>query len=74
LLDNNIEQYWRERDIQPHAYPGSFDLTTPPIGFVALAESMGVRGVKVEKAADVEQAVADMLDHDGPFLVHLITS
>ncbi|MGW4401139.1 thiamine pyrophosphate-binding protein [Amycolatopsis nivea] len=74
LLDNNIEQYWRERDIQAHAYPGSFDLAAPPLGFAGLAESMGVPGVKVEKAADVDRAVAGMLGHEGPFLVHLITS
>lgn len=74
LLDNNIEQYWRERDIQAHAYPGAFDLTTPPLGFVGMAESMGVPGLKVEKAAEVEPAVRDMLEHDGPFLIHLNTS
>jgi benzoylformate decarboxylase len=74
LLDNNIEQYWRERDIQAHTYPNSFDLATPPIGFVELAESMGVPGARVEKATEVEPAVRAMLEHDGPFLIDLLTS
>lgn len=74
LLDNNIEQYWRERDIQAHSYPNSFDLATPPIGFVELAESMGVPGARVEKATEVEPAVRAMLEHDGPFLIDLLTS
>lgn len=29
LLDDNIAQYWRERDIPEHGFPGSFDLSTP---------------------------------------------
>jgi benzoylformate decarboxylase len=74
LLDNNIAQYWQERDIAAHGYPGSFDLTVPPLGFVELAGAMGVAGVRVEKAADVEPAVRAMLEHDGPFLVDLVTS
>jgi len=74
LLDDNIAQYWRGRDVAAHAYPNSFDLTGPPLGFVALAEGMGVPGVRVEKATEVEPAVRAMVDHDGPFLVDLSTS
>ncbi|MGX4653737.1 thiamine pyrophosphate-binding protein [Micromonospora sp. SCSIO 07396] len=73
LLDLNIEQYWRERGIDPHAHPEGFDLSRPDIGFAALARSLGVEAVRVEKADDVEPAVRRMLAHRGPFLVDLIT-
>jgi benzoylformate decarboxylase len=74
LLDNNIEQYWREREIGAHALPGSFDLSHPEIGFVELAQSLSVPAVRVEKPDEVEPAVRQLLAHDGPFLVDLDTA
>jgi benzoylformate decarboxylase len=73
LLDLNIEQYWRERGIQPHDYPGGFDLSRPEIGFVELARGLGVDGIRVEKPGQVPAAVRRMLAHSGPFLVDLVT-
>ncbi|MFC6093557.1 thiamine pyrophosphate-binding protein [Saccharothrix lopnurensis] len=73
LLDLNIEQYWGERGIEHHDFPGSFDLSRPEIGFVELAKSLGVDAVRVEKASQVEDAVRRMLNHNGPFLVDLLT-
>jgi benzoylformate decarboxylase len=74
LLDHNIERYWRERSITPHGYPSGFDLSRPEIGFVALADSLGVEAVRVDKKSDVEDAVDRMLAHQGPFLVDLVTA
>jgi benzoylformate decarboxylase len=74
LLDHNIDQYWRERGIPAHGYPREFDLSHPEIGFVELAGSLSVAACRVEKPAEVEDAVARMLAHDGPFLVHLVTA
>jgi benzoylformate decarboxylase len=73
LLDHNIEQYWREREIHAHAFPSSFDLSYPEIGFVELARSLSVPAIRVEKTVDVEPAVRQLLAHDGPFLVDLDT-
>ncbi|KAB8178322.1 thiamine pyrophosphate-binding protein [Microbispora catharanthi] len=73
LLDDNIEQYWRERDVPPHAHPSGFDLARPEIDFPALARSMGVEAVRVDKPAQVERAVERMLSAPGPFLVDLDT-
>jgi len=73
LLDLNIEQYWRERGIDPHPHPDGFDLSRPDINFVDLARSLGVEAVRVQKADEVEPAVRRMLAHSGPFLVDLIT-
>ena len=71
LLDDNIEQYWRERDIDPHAFPASFDLSHPAIDFAALAQSLGVEALRVDKPEAAAGAVEQMLAHNGPFLVDL---
>ena len=36
--------------------------------FVKLAESYGIKGMKVDKEEDVEAAIKEMLEHDGPVL------
>ncbi|QFZ17019.1 thiamine pyrophosphate-binding protein [Saccharothrix syringae] len=72
LLDLNIEQYWRERGISPHAFPAAFDLSDPDIGFTGLAAALGVPGQRVEKLYEVDTAVEAMLAHDGPYLVDLV--
>ncbi|WP_248962181.1 thiamine pyrophosphate-binding protein [Sphaerisporangium perillae] len=73
LLDLNIEQYWRERDIPLHAYPRSFDLAHPDLGFVDIARGLGVEAMRVEKQGQVEEAVERLLFDDRPFLIDLIT-
>ncbi|QFY08208.1 thiamine pyrophosphate-binding protein [Nonomuraea phyllanthi] len=74
LLDDNLEQYWRERGIEAHPHPEGFDLSHPRIDFVKLAAGLGVPGVKVSKPAQVAAAVERMLAAPGPFLVDLITT
>lgn len=69
LLDDNIAQYWREREIPEHGFPGSFDLSRPEIDFAALARSLGAGGMRVEKPDEAVAAVGRMLAHPGPFLV-----
>jgi benzoylformate decarboxylase len=73
LLNDNIDQYWKERDITGHPHPRSFDLAYPEIDFVGLAGSLGVPGYRLEKAEDAANAVSRMLNHDGPFLVDVVT-
>ena len=48
LLKLNVQQYWRERGFDDHAFPGSFDLGDPEIRFDELARSMGVPATRVE--------------------------
>ncbi|MFE4638449.1 thiamine pyrophosphate-binding protein [Streptomyces sp. NPDC056773] len=71
LLDDNIAQYWREREIPEHGFPGSFDLSHPEIDFAALARSLGAGGMRVEKPDEAVAAVGRMLAHPGPFLVDI---
>ncbi len=74
LLDYNIDQYWRTRNIPAHDYPSGFDLSHPEINFTGLAESLGVRALRVEKPTQVPGAVESMLAHTEPFLVDLVTT
>ena len=57
LLDLNIEQYWREQGVPPHAHPDAFDLSRPEIAFTDLARALSVPAVRVEKPEQVPDAV-----------------
>lgn len=39
----------------------------------AVAEAMGIKGVRVEKSEDLPGAVREVLDHDGPALLDVVT-
>ena len=73
LLNVNIDQYWRERGIDRHPFPRSFDLSHPEIDFVGLARALGADGVRVEKPDQVPAAVERMLAGSRPLLVDLAT-
>ena len=47
-------------------------LTNPD--FAAMARAIGVHAVRVEDPADLEAAVRDVLDHDGPALLDVVTA
>lgn len=72
LLQLNVDAYWREREIPKHAYPLSFDLSTPVLRFDELARSMGVAGVRVEQPEEIAPAIRQALAEPGPFLIDLI--
>lgn len=72
LLQLNIHQYWRERDIPKHDFPLSFDLSNPPLHFDQIAKSMGVDSLRVEKTEDIRPAIEKMLSNDKPFLIDLV--
>jgi len=42
--------------------------------FAAMAEASGVRGIRLEDPADVDNGIADALAHDGPVLVDAVVS
>lgn len=47
------------------------DLTPPDLRFDHIAESMGVRGFQVERAADLRKVLREALVYSGPTLVDL---
>ena len=42
--------------------------------FAAMAESVGVRGIRIEDAADVESGIQTALAHDGPVLIDAVVN
>ena len=75
LLKLNIMQYWKDQIGVPlHTFPHSFELGDPVINFAELARSMGVPAVCVDRPEDVADAVKQMLETDGPFLVDMVIS
>jgi thiamine pyrophosphate-dependent acetolactate synthase large subunit-like protein len=72
LLKLNIQQYWKEQSIGAHRFPNPFELTGPVIDFAALAGSMGVPGMRVERAEQAGPAIQRMLGTKGPFLIDLV--
>jgi len=74
LLKENILQYWRERGIEEHEFPHSFNLTDPVIDFAALANALGVASARVERPDEIGQAIQQMMEHDGPFLIDLVVT
>jgi len=75
LLKLNILQYWKDQIGEPvHQFPHSFELGDPVINFAELARSMGVPAVCVDPPDQVADAVKQMLETDGPFLIDMVIS
>ena len=75
LLKLNILQYWKDQVGAPvHEFPHSFELGDPVIDFAAMARSMGVPAVCVDRPENVADAVKQMLETDGPFLIDMVVS
>lgn len=70
LLKNNIDVYWAEEQIAPHAYPDCFSLQ-PGIDYVRLAEAMHVRSRRLSDAAMAEEAVGWLLCDTAPALLEI---
>ena len=49
-----------------------FDLSKPVIRFDELAESMGVKGIRVEKPDEVRAGITEALEHPGPALIEVV--
>jgi pyruvate dehydrogenase (quinone) len=48
------------------------DLKNP--NFAAMAQAMGIKGVRVEAPQDLRAAMQEVLDHDGPALLDVVTA
>lgn len=72
LLQANISRFWQERGIEGREFPIPFDLSKPEICFNEIANSFGVPGERVVRPDQVEDAIARMLGHNGPYLINLV--
>jgi len=71
LLKLNILQYWKDLGEAQGRFPWSFDINDPSVDYVGMAKSMGVPGRHVVSREEIEPSVAQMLTHDGPFLLSI---
>jgi pyruvate dehydrogenase (quinone) len=55
---------------------GFLDFGTPfkNPNFAAMAEAVGIRGIRLEEPADVEAGIAAALAHDGPVLIDAVVN
>ncbi|HQU59826.1 MAG TPA: thiamine pyrophosphate-dependent enzyme, partial [Saprospiraceae bacterium] len=70
LLDNNylgMVRQWQQLFFDRRY--SSVALTNPD--FIKIAEGFGVSGRTIDKPEDLPSAVAEMLAHDGPYLLHI---
>ncbi|WP_218577511.1 thiamine pyrophosphate-dependent enzyme [Phytohabitans rumicis] len=71
LLKENLAAYRRD-DSPDQPYPPFFDLTSPRVSFVRLAEALGVAAFRLVEPAQVEQALCTLLGHRGPALLEVV--
>ncbi|WP_020569871.1 biosynthetic-type acetolactate synthase large subunit [Neolewinella persica] len=72
LLDNNflgMVRQWQE--LFHNERYSSVELVNPD--FVTIAKGFGVPGKTIRDPKDVKSAIAEMLGHDGPYLLHVHT-
>lgn len=74
LLKVNVLQYWKEQGMSPQPLPEFYHLDTPCIDFVALAQSMGVPGVRIETPDQISYGIERMLGSKTPFLLEIVTA
>lgn len=70
LLDNNylgMVRQWQQLFFDRRY--SSVELTNPD--FIKIADGFGVPGRKISKPEELEGAVAEMIAHDGPYLLHI---
>lgn len=72
LLQANITEWWGDQGVERHDFPECFDLSEPAIRFDDLAESMGVKGIRIEKPDQVSSGISAALEHPGPALIELV--
>ncbi|MEM9887917.1 MAG: biosynthetic-type acetolactate synthase large subunit [Bacteroidota bacterium] len=71
LLDNNylgMVRQWQQLFFERRY--SSVELQNPD--FIKIAEGFGVAGRKITKPEELRGAVAEMLEYDGPFLLHIM--
>jgi acetolactate synthase I/II/III large subunit len=70
LLDNDylgMVRQWQELFFEKRY--SSVELINPD--FIKIAEGFGVKGKTIEKPEDLDRAIEEMLNYDGPYLLHV---
>ena len=65
LLQINLLAYWKERELEPHQYPLSFDLSKPELRFDEIARSYGIPAARVDRPEQVRANGAEVVRVQG---------
>jgi pyruvate dehydrogenase (quinone) len=70
---NNGTLGFVELEMKASGFPDSnCDLKNP--NFAAMAQAMGIKGIRVERPQDLQAAVAEVLAHSGPALLDVVSA
>jgi pyruvate dehydrogenase (quinone) len=73
IVLNNGALGFVELEMKAHGYPDTgCDLHNP--NFAAMAEAMGIKGIRVEDPHELDGAIRAALAHDGPVLVDVVSA
>jgi pyruvate dehydrogenase (quinone) len=73
ILLNNGTLGFVELEMKAGGFPDAgCDLQNP--NFAAMAEAMGIKGIRVEKPQELRAALRAALEHDGPALVDVVST
>jgi pyruvate dehydrogenase (quinone) len=73
ILLNNGTLGFVELEMKAGGFPDSgCNLTNP--NFAAMAEAMGIKGVRVEKPQDLKAGLTEILAHKGPALIDIVSA
>ena len=73
ILLNNGTLGFVELEMKANGFPDTgCDLQNP--NFAAMAEAVGIKGIRVEKPQDLHAAVSEALEHEGPVLVDVVSA
>lgn len=72
LLKLNLQQYWRERNLDEQDFPASFDLGHPEIRFSDLAMALGVKAIAVEHPQQIGPALRLAFSDEEPYLIDVM--
>ena len=73
ILLNNGTLGFVELEMKAGGFPDTgCDLKNP--NFAAMAEAAGIKGIRVEKPQELQAAVREALEHDGPALVDVVST
>jgi pyruvate dehydrogenase (quinone) len=73
ILLNNGTLGFVELEMKAGGFPDTgCDLKNP--NFAAMAEAAGIKGIRVEKPQELQAAVREALEHDGPALVDVVSA
>lgn len=71
VLKNFLRQHYPTPSGEKEAFLG-MDITSPAIDFQALGQSMGVPGVRVHTAREIQAAIDNSFQQEGPTLIEIV--